>query len=105
MQALAALPTQLLSVLLLLLLLFVAIRSSLLFVTHALKLSNSLAVIPLNPLCLPISVLESESLQRTLQAFAALPVLLSVLLALLLFTTRRFLILFATLAYIFLVAS
>jgi hypothetical protein len=91
--------------LLLLLLLFATMRSSLLFVTRALKLSNSLAVIPLNPLCLPISVLESKSLQRTLQAFAALPMLLSMLLVLLLFAAKRFPILFAMLAYIFLAAS
>jgi hypothetical protein len=104
-QALAALPTQLLFVLLLSLLLFATMCFFLLFVTRAFKLLNSLAVIPLNPLCLLILVLESKSLQKTLQAFAALLVLLSMLLALLLFATKRFLILFAMLAYIFLAAS
>jgi len=104
-QALAALPTRLSSMSLLLSLLFVAMRSSLLFVTRALKLSNSLAVIPLNPLYLLISVSESESLQGTLQAFAASLVLSSVLSALLSFAAKRFPILFAALACIFLAAS
>jgi hypothetical protein len=91
--------------LLLSLLLFAAICSFLLFVTRALKLLNSLAIIPLNPFCLLISVLESKLLQRTLQAFAALPMLLFMLLVLLLFAAKRFLILFAILAYIFLAVS